>query len=337
MPSYTTVLDIINTFVKNRQYDKVITECNKLFLAYPHRSECIPILVNAYNNINDPTKTIDGLKTLIKQASPDIISSYCILQNELAIVYINNSKHNLAIDCFKNILSKKRDVPAIYNNMSICYTALKEYNKSIISLKISLSITKTDRTYRLLGDVLLFVKKYNDSIAAYQSIKISTPIDLYNQSFPYLASKQYLIGFKLYENRLDSNRICPQSKTGGRVEIPLPYWNGSDSCKHLMIIYEQGLGDNIQYFRFIIELSKLRPNLKITYFTKDAISHLFNVDSYDNISIIDDSMEVYLSKYDKKIYIMSLPYILNLETITKNANDYIVRDKTNDEMNVTVQ
>lgn len=332
MSPYTKTLDIINYYVQKKQYNKVITKCNELFIAYPLRTECLSILVNAYNNINDPKKTIHGLKSLIKQTPPDLITSYCILQNELSIVYVNNNKHNLAIDCFKNIISKKNDIPDIYNNMSICYNVLKDYNKCIVCLNISLKLNKNDCIYRRLGSMLLYVKKYNDSIACYESIKISTPDDLYNKSFPYLASKQYLIGFNLYENRLDSNRICSQTNLMSRLEVPMPYWNGIDSCNHLMIIYEQGIGDNIQYFRFIIELSKLYPHLKITYFCKSNISHLFNVNSYDNISIIDDSIPLDLSKYDKKLYIMSLPYILKLQTITPNPINYIVCDKTNDEI-----
>ena len=98
-----------------------------------------------------------------------------------------------------------------------------------------------------------------------------------------------------------------------------------------MIIYEQGIGDNIQYFRFIIELSNKYPNLKITYFCRTNVSHLFNVDQYDNIMIRDDSQPLDISIYDKKIYTMSLPYILKLEKITVNTINYIAEDEKNNE------
>ena len=71
------------------------------------------------------------------------------------------------------------------------------------------------------------------------------------------------------ENRLKDNSICPITKEKQRADIPyLSYWDGIKDCNSLLIVYEQGIGDNIQYYRFIIQLSQLYPNMKITYFCK---------------------------------------------------------------------
>ena len=106
-----------------------------------------------------------------------------------------------------------------------------------------------------------------------------------------------------------------------RVEIPwIPYWNGKKQCNSLLVVYEQGIGDNIQYFRFIIELSKQNPEMKITYFCKNVISHLFK--PYTNIKVVTDLLTD--NVFDYKLYIMSLPYILKIQaTIGYNLENYI--------------
>ena len=336
MTSCIDVLHAIQLDMQNKQYDKVITQCSELFITYPQNTGYLDYLMNAYNSINDTKKIIKGVELLIKQLpniknSHHLVPSYCILYNYLATTYHTCNNYSKAIDCYKKIITVNNSIPDIYNNISGCHIALKEYNQAIVCLKISLRLKEMDSTYRTLANTSLYIKKYKESINYYENMTHRTTDDLYNTTFPYLASKQYIKGFELYENRLANNDVCSQTNQITRVEVPFPYWDGKEKCNHLMIVYEQGIGDNIQYFRFIIELSKLYPTMKITYFCKNIVSHLFNYDSYDNITVIDDSFPIDLSIYDKKLYIMSLPYILKLETITPNDINYIVCDKKNDE------
>jgi len=334
---YKNQLDVLRNLVVDKKYERVITDGTKLFLvhlflAHPEQYECLNIVLSAYKCLNDHTTMIKDILFLITQLPPHAIPAYCILYNELAITYISCNKHTEAIGCYKKIISVNTGIPDIYNNMTICHGHLKEYHKAIICSKLSLKLEKKDSTYRTLANYYFYIKKYMESITYYDSIKQPSSHDLYNKTFPYLATKQYLKGFELYENRLANNEICPQTNQITRVEVPLPYWDGNTPCNHLMIIYEQGIGDNIQYFRFIIELAKRYPELKITYFCKSIVSHLFNYDSYENITILDDSSPTNITLYDKKIYIMSLPYILKLETVTPNPNNYIIHDKTKDDI-----
>ena len=58
--------------------------------------------------------------------------------------------------------------------------------------------------------------------------------------------------------------------------------------------------------------------MKISYFCKDIVNRLFK--EYSNVRIIDN---VNLTEYEYKLYIMSVPYILNINTIKPNVNNYI--------------
>jgi ADP-heptose:LPS heptosyltransferase len=330
----------LDNYMKNQQYNDVIQLCSNLYTNVSPDSKCLEYILEAYRKTTNPENSgINTREMAIKQFkkllcyTPPQSPSECILHNELGVYYVNSNEHKLAIHHFKQVLSIRNDIPDVYNNIAVCHVILKEYEKARICLNLSLRLSQTDSVYLRLGELYLYTKKYSESIKAYESMKKPSSTDLYNKCFPYLANKQFLKGFELYENRLAFNHVSPQTKQISRVEIPtIPYWNGKDKCNHLMIIYEQGIGDNIQYFRFIIELSNKFPNLKITYFCRTNVSHLFDVGQYDNIMIRDDSQPLDISIYDKKIYTMSLPYILKLEKITLNTINYIAEDEKNNEL-----
>jgi len=345
MSQLQRTLTTLDNYMKKQEYSEVIDMCNKLYTTQYQDSKYLEYILDAYRkattidcNFTTPyivyTKAdaIQHFQKLLKHTAPQT-PAFCILHNEIGIYYVNSNDFKSAIQHFKQILTVKNDIPDVYNNIAVCHINLKQYDKARVCLNLSLRLHECDNIHMRLGELNMYTKMYDASIKAYESMKHPTTDDLYNTCFPYLAKKQYLKGFKLYENRLLRNEISRQTNQISRVEIPiLQYWNGTDLCNHLMIIYEQGIGDNIQYFRFIIELSNKYPQMKITYFCKSTISHLFNAEPYANIDVIDDSQPLDISIYDKKLYIMSLPYILKLQIIKPNQINYIVKDVINDEI-----
>jgi tetratricopeptide (TPR) repeat protein len=228
----------------------------------------------------------------------------------------------MAIKHFEKILLYTTPISDLLNNIGFCYGKIKDYNNSIKYYLDSCKLKQDKGNYRILGDLFFYVKNYNESIK-YYNLTEQNPIILYNKSFAYLAQKQYKIGLELYENRFFNN-YCHQTKLNARVDIPgIEFWDSIKECSRLLVVYEQGIGDNIQYYRFIIELSNKYPNMIIDYFCRDVVAHLFN--NYNNINIIDN---VILPLYNYKLYIMSLPKILEITDIIPNDINYI---KVNEE------
>jgi tetratricopeptide (TPR) repeat protein len=248
-----------------------------------------------------------------------------VILNQVGCCYNKLSQFKKSIEYFRKVLVIKNDIPEVYRNIGNCYTQLKEYRNAEINLLIAQRLRPNDDDSKSsVAEIYFYTKMYDKSISYYENISnlSSNSKQLYNLSFPYLAKKKFIHGFTLYENRLDSNGICRQTGEKLRVEIPwFPYWNGITACNRLLVIYEQGIGDNIQYFRFIIELSKKYPEMKITYFCKNIISHLFDKDKYDNIKIVTDLINDNI--FDYKLYIMSLPHILQIDAIPYNTEKYI--------------
>ena len=248
-----------------------------------------------------------------------------VILNQVGCCYNKLSQFKKAIEYFRKVLAIKNDIPEVYRNIGNSYTKLKEYKNAEINFLIAQRLRPNDDDSKSsVAEIYFYTKMYNKSISYYENISnlSSNPKQLYNLSFPYLAQKKFIYGFTLYENRLETNGICHQTGEKMRVEIPwILYWNGITECNRLLVIYEQGIGDNIQYFRFIIELSKKYPEMKITYFCKNVISHLFDKDKYENIKIVTDLINDNI--FDYKLYIMSLPHILQIDTIPYNTEKYI--------------
>lgn len=299
-----------------------IEKYNCLLKTDPHNIQYLDELGEIYRNTKQHEKAIECYN-VIQCIQP----MNGVNLNNLGMCYFGMKKHEVAIEYFKKILFIKNDIPDVYNNISSCYVELLQYSTAESVLKISLRLRQDDDVHFKLANLYYYMKKYTDSLFYFKKLP-KDPKYLYNMCFTYLALHKFKKGFKLYENRLLSNNIHPQTGEKERIDVPqLQNWNGIDECKRLLIIYEQGIGDNIQYYRFIIELSLKYPDMKITYFCKNLVSSILM--PYDNIIVNSSSIDT--PNFDYKVFIMSLPSILKVETISPNIHNYIIQDpeKTN--------
>lgn len=240
--------------------------------------------------------------------------------NELGICYYNIENYDQAVDMFKQVLKFRNDMPDIYSNLGATYSAAKRHNEALATYKIAYNLQPSDKLDNALGNSYFYSKQYDKSISHYKKITDEQFNPKYKISFVYMAQNDFKTGLPLYESRLnDGNPIHPQTKERTRLDVPfLNYWNGTDKCDHLLIIYEQGLGDNVQYYRFIIELAEKYPKMQITYFCRSVMTHIFK--PYPNINIIG---RLQSTSYDYKLYLMSLPFLLKYQKMTFNSSNYI--------------
>lgn len=234
-----------------------------------------------------------------------------IVINQLGVCHNMNNNNKKAIEYFKKIIDNNIHINDVYNNISVCYIALKDYINAEKYYLLSYKLKNDTHINNALGSLYFYMKQYDKSISYYNK-HCKTDQESYNLCFPYLAKKDFTTGFKLYESRLKFDEKS-------RVMIPwLSYWDGVMKCDNLLILYEQGIGDNIQYFRFIVTLSELYPNMHITYFCKDIVADVFK--KYKNIDVVK---QLTINKFNYKLYIMSLPFILQLKNIEPNKENYI--------------
>jgi tetratricopeptide (TPR) repeat protein len=309
-------------YCMNNKYELAVEYFKKALELQDTHLESLKELGKLYEHINDNDNAIKCYEKIISLTPKTDIPTNAIYLNQIGVCLNKMSKYNEAILYFKKALEFKKDLNDVYDNISQCYFNLREYKLCEINSLISLKINPSKKAHRQLGFLNNCLKDYDKSIYYYSNIHnyLEDKATLYDLCFPYLSKRDFSNGFKLYENRLFKNDVNKQTGLKERVEIPyIPNWNGIDNCDNLLIIYEQGIGDNIQYYRFIIQLSQLYPKMKITYFCKDFLVNLFK--KYDNIIVVKN-IENTLT-YNYKAYIMSLPYLLNINTLTINTENYI--------------
>ena len=245
-----------------------------------------------------------------------------VLTNQIGLCYFNIKDITQAIKYFNRVLLIK-EIPDVYNNLASCNISIQEYKLAELILQKAFKLdNKNTKTFELFADVYYYMKQYEKSIEYHNKNTNMTPSKFFNLAFCYLGKKDYKKGFELYENRLVYNNVNPQTQKKERLELPIPIWNGIDKCHSLIVVAEQGIGDNMQFYRFIIDLTEKYPDMKIAFFCRAEVSKIFK--TYGNIQIIQD---VLIANYDYMIYLMSLPKILELSDIGPNKIDYIDTDE----------
>ena len=311
--------NIINESCKNPENPRTTETYEKLIELEPlNRLKYLRELGDLYEKENIFYKAVGCYVELLNNAKLDV-PTVGVLTNQIGNCYFNLKQYKLAIHYYKKVILIKQ-IPDVYNNLGLCYMNVSNYKDAESNFLNSYKLDSTNcKTTFMLGELYYQAKKYKKSIEFYEkNLKNDNYSNLYNLSFTYLADKEFEKGFGLYENRLKFNNINRQINKKDRLEVPLEHWNETLQCNRLLIVSEQGFGDNIQYYRFIIELSQKYPNMKITYFCRQELSHIFK--TYNNIEIIKNA---FVFNYDYKLYLMSLPKILNLTNILPNKLNYI--------------
>lgn len=322
-----SIYKTIDKHVKNLEYENAIENYNKIIeLNPPDINKYYKELGEIYETQKMVYKAVECYVKVLKTETN--ISNIGVLTNQIGTCYFNIQQFKLAIHYFKKVLLIK-EIPDVYVNIGLSYIAMHNYTDAETNLLRACELDKGNtRATNSLGDIYYYTKKYKKSLEFYKKHKIPKDdhMHLYNLSFTYLAMKEFKLGFDLYENRLRFNNINKQTGVKDRLDIPLEYWNGVDKCNSLLIVAEQGLGDNMQYYRFVIELSEKHPNMKVTFFCKQELAHLFKI--YNNIQIVKSLTPLHFVNYEFKLYIMSLPKILNLTHMVPNNINYINVDES---------
>ena len=266
-------------------------------------------------------------------------------------------QHHEAIEIFKKAIEVDPNCPENYNNISLTYSCIKDFNNSIKNLekaisinpdnyvfysnlglqytwacrgktldpveyvkavnlfRKSLEIKQTAETWNNLGGVYYRIKdwdKCRDCCKKSLEINPSYPAAHVDLSLINLLHKNWEIGFKEYEWRFEH---FPQLQFYKHVYDEDKKWDGKKSLKgkRIIIYGEQGLGDLIQFLRYVPKLKELEGHIIIhcDKVLDSFIADANGVDETINLNIILENAQKNLPEYDYHCSIMSLPSLLN--------------------------
>lgn len=254
--------------------------------------------------------------------------------------------HERAIKLFESGLKKYPTSAVLYSNLGLSLKALKEYEKSIASFEkaIQLDPNLAD-AYNNFGALLHTTGNFEKAILLYaeaikikpdsQEFKLNLSCSLqdngnyvdaislnkkiieqdqnyieakWNLSIKLLKHGDLIEGFKLYETRWVWKDFSSPKR-----HFSKPLWLGQSSVEEKIILvhWEQGFGDTIQFVRYIPLLESL--GAKVLFACQKPLVKLFMASGF-NCKFVD--IDNLVDDFDFHIPLLSLPHAFKTEINT---------------------
>ena len=312
-PNYVDGFNNLGVTLKDQgKLDKAIEAYNKALSLKPDYAK-------AYNNmgiaLNDQSKHEEAIEAYNKALllKPDYADAYY----NMGTVFKDQGKLEEAIEVYNKALSFNPDYAEAYNNMGNALKLKGKSEEAIGAYNKAIAI-KPDYAdaYNNMGIALNDQSKQEEAIEAYNKALLLKPNyadAYYNMSFAYNLQGEFQKGLELFEWRLKKKDF------GVRLPRDELSWDGSKAIegKQFVIYEEQGLGDIIQFCRYLPLLEQ--KGAKITFKVKQKLhTLLYTLDC--NVVLTESFPNE--KKINFEAPLMSLPYLFktNLETIPEMAS-----------------
>lgn len=252
----------------------------------------------------------------------------------LALVYLREKKYKESIVYLDRVIENNKNNLNAYYHKGLIYFYLKDLDKAISYFEICINMNSNHvYSYLNLGHSFLRIKKFDKAIKNYLRVLSLDPNNnssKFNLSWCYFANLDFENAFKFYEYRKE--KILPgESLKKVNATIKSSEWKGENlDNKIILILAEQGIGDNIQFFRYLYWINE-KYNVDILFYTDEKISHLFKNTPFKIITNLNDVGHIDFHKL-----LLSLPEIYYKEknifhkriSYIKPNNDLVVKWKS---------
>lgn len=263
---------------------------------------------------------------LVLHAASALLSNNPEYFYQIGRTYWDLNKSSDAIESFKLAVKLDPSFSKGYNNLGIILSETNQFIEALTNYNHALAI---DPMYSLAwnnkANLLKDLGEYSASIQCYQkAIEINPNYDeaRKNLGILYLLLGDFKQGLPLYEYRYDFESDSDQffSQISGIRWYGQPISNN----KKLIVVAEQGLGDIIQFYRYVIALKRMGWN--VLFCADDRIQILFKQSGIPFISnsdllLLDDFFWCPLA---------SLPLHLTISPLGRATHDPYLRINTND-------
>lgn len=303
-PTYFPALQLIAIIFADRKdyyksldyFNRAVASERKNHGAYSNRGNIHQIMKNYDLALKDFDRSIS-----IKR---DFAEAYYNKANCLK----DMNQHEKAIEIYKKAMVFNPKMADSYLNAGLCYQNLQQFDKALEHYNKAIELNPKDWLgYNNKGYILHCLLRLDESEEAYAQAMARKEVHYdtrFNLGLVQLLKGDYEKGWEGHEIRWH-NHFSP---------IKLPnLWKGEDlTGKTICIVHEQGLGDTIQFCRYIKVFKSMKPK-KIIVVIKNEIVPLLN--SIKEIDVIVGGYEK-MPNYDYQIPFMSIPYVLKTQIDT---------------------
>ena len=262
--NYNALYGLGLIYLHENHFEKAETHFLKAIKKFPNFSDCLFKLGTTYKSMGQYEKAEIYLK---KALDIDPNNTQCLM--DLGNTYQTTEQWKKAKSCYLKVLSLKEKYPACLMNLGNLYQKTGLWDKA--------------------------EKNYKKAL----TIRPNYPKCLLNLGVLQLLLGNYEEGFKNFENRepcLEHKKIKP---------FPIPYLSEQENLtnKHILVVSEQGFGDNFQFVRYTKCLKD--TGATVSLLCRQQISSL--MDSCPWIDNIEDNFNNFSEVFDYQILIGSLP------------------------------
>ena len=270
---------------------RLAREKDDLHEAVKHYREAVklePDFAEAYNNLGLALKDLgdhSAAEAAFNKAvsiAPDLGAAHVNMSNTL----LKQGRMAAALSCLEKAAEATPEFPAVWNNLGDIYTRQRRFDEAEAAFRKALAIdANCIEADCNLGLLLLLRGEFKE-------------------------------GWRRYEKRWERPK-----ERGARPQFSVPEWAGESlNGKSLLIYLEQGLGDNIQFVRYLAVLRERYPDARFYYSCYRALFRLFAPYlAHLGVEVLPQKLAVgmHLPSADYQVGLLSLPHCLEttLETI----------------------
>jgi len=293
---------VINNNLKN--FNDALNDLDKAVeLEGGHSSEILLIMGNALLGLG---KTNDALESYEKSIEKDNYNYEAYLNK--GNILANNNNNKKAIDAYINAININNNYSEAYSYLASSYLNMDDLNNAeyycIHALRINPNAIHAINIY---GLIKIRQSKFSEALDYFDMILKDYPNEPnanYNKSLVLMRLGNYSMGLPLYEWRWKTKEFEDKLKV-----VNKPLWLGIENIngKKILIHSEQGLGDIIQYVRYLDQVSKL--GAFIIFRVPNVLYPLMRGISGINKLISSDCND---DSYDFHCPLMSLPLAIGI-------------------------
>lgn len=242
-----------------------------------------------------------------------IQNDYVEVYNELGILFKKLKRYNESELVYIQAIKLAPEDAKLYNNIANLFRETGDSEKAEDAYTKAVQLDpQYAEAYRNLGMMYKELHRYEEAESSYKEALKITPDCIHTQAnlgYLLLELGRYRQGWPLYETRYDP-RI---NSTFPAYDFPFAQWRGEPLAgKTILLISEQGFGDDIQFIRFTTLLKEC--GARITLMCKQPLQRLFS--TLSDIDHLIDMTET-PQKHDFWSFLLSVPLYLGttLETI----------------------
>jgi tetratricopeptide (TPR) repeat protein len=252
----------------------------------------------------------NNFKTALK-LRPDFAQALLNLGN----LHKNCGELKEAFDCYTRVLTQNPNFSVVYNNLGNLMLRQGKLDEAVEYYHQSLLLNPKDaESINNLGGALMRLGRYTEALQCFDQALALAPDHAgahLNKSWLLLLKGEFEAGWKEYEWRL---KLESQAEPFGQfLKIQdRPVWDGAPPVGQSILVHcEQGLGDTIQFARFLPLLKSLGARVLFCC-QKELATLMAGVHGID--ALFDQKAEKGMAQsFDCHVSLLSLPHLLSIE------------------------